>query len=177
MQYSCSSRKGACKMVKYCSGTCQKNHRKLHKGECKRRVGDIRCGLLFKRPPPPDECPICMLRIPIDPRDTTYAPCCGQQICGGCVFYSQIQNMSHSRSCPFCRAPDGRSDAEFIQRLEQRIEKNDARAHHIMGESSWRTAYSELTALTLTPRPVGTHLSWMNGAGYVPQDTKRAFKL
>ncbi len=38
----------ACKLVKYCSVDCQKNHRPKHKKACKKRVAEIRDDKLFR---------------------------------------------------------------------------------------------------------------------------------
>ena len=54
----------ACKLVRYCSRECQKTHRPQHKRECRKRAKEIHDEELFKQPPPPEECPICFLRIP-----------------------------------------------------------------------------------------------------------------
>jgi len=39
---------GACKLVKYCSAACQKDHRPMHKKECKKRAAEIHDKKLFK---------------------------------------------------------------------------------------------------------------------------------
>jgi len=40
----------ACKLVKYCSVDCQKNHRPQHKKACKKRAAEIRDARLFTQP-------------------------------------------------------------------------------------------------------------------------------
>ena len=40
---------------------------------------------LFKQPPPREECPICMLPLPLDDGETDYQACCGKVICCGCM--------------------------------------------------------------------------------------------
>ena len=40
----------ACKLVKYCSVDCQKNHRPQHKKACKKRAAEIRDDDLFTQP-------------------------------------------------------------------------------------------------------------------------------
>ena len=68
----------ACKLVKYCSGECQKNHRSKHKKACKKRVAEIREENLFTQPDECHlgECPICCLPLPIDPEKSTIHTCC-----------------------------------------------------------------------------------------------------
>ncbi|KAK1734131.1 hypothetical protein QTG54_015134 [Skeletonema marinoi] len=59
----------ACYLVKYCSVQCQKEHRKQHKRDCKKRAAEIRDELLFKQPESTHlgDCPICMIPLPLDP--------------------------------------------------------------------------------------------------------------
>ena len=40
----------ACKLVKYCSVECQKNHRPQHKKACKKRAAEIKDDRLFTQP-------------------------------------------------------------------------------------------------------------------------------
>ena len=41
---------------------------------------------LFKEAPPMDECPICMLPLPLDFLGINYQACCGKDLCGGCMY-------------------------------------------------------------------------------------------
>ena len=61
----------ACKLVKYCSVECQKNHRPQHKKACKKRMAEIRDDRLFQQPDECclGECPICCLPLPLDLSD------------------------------------------------------------------------------------------------------------
>jgi hypothetical protein len=40
----------ACKLVRYCSVACQKEHRSQHKNVCKKQVAELRDEILFKQP-------------------------------------------------------------------------------------------------------------------------------
>ena len=73
----------ACKMVKYCNRDCQIAHRKHHKKECKKRAAELYDEKLFKEVEP-DECPICMLPLPLSSQ-TSVESCCGKSICNGCI--------------------------------------------------------------------------------------------
>src|SRR5210317_148401 len=78
----------ACKLVKYCSVDCQKNHRPRHKKACKKRAVEIREAELFKHP---DEshlgaCPICCLPLPLDRLKWMVNSCCFKRICRGCNY-------------------------------------------------------------------------------------------
>lgn len=66
-------------MVKYCNRECQIAHRKQHKKACKKRAAELYDEKLFADPPPPEECPICMLPLPLGSQ-TTVNSCCGKTI-------------------------------------------------------------------------------------------------
>ena len=121
---------GACLSVKYCSAVCQKAHRPLHKKACKKRVAEMHDEQLFKVPPPPEDCPICFLRMPWMVSGSAYMQCCGKTICCGCVHSVQLRD--NSPICPFCRVPrhDATSDGykEIIKQYKNRMEHNDAEA-------------------------------------------------
>lgn len=58
----------ACKLVKYCSVACQKDHWKQHKRACRKRTAEFRDDRLFKQPDESHygECPICCLPLPLE---------------------------------------------------------------------------------------------------------------
>jgi len=78
-----------CNSVQYCNAACKKKHRKKHKKECERRVAEIHDELLFKQPPPLDDCPICFLRMPSLTQVQVYMACCGKVVCRGC-FHANL---------------------------------------------------------------------------------------
>ena len=132
----------ACILVKYCSRDCQIAHRPQHKKECKKRAKELHDEKLFEQPPPDDDCPICMVRLPAlvsgHAFGRTYMSCCGKIICNGCVHAYQSRAIANGRTdeddiCPFCRAPPVDSDEENIKRLEKRMDLNDANAIFILG--------------------------------------------
>ena len=43
-------KKCACKLVRYCTVECQKNHRPQHKKVCKKRLAELRDDRLFTQP-------------------------------------------------------------------------------------------------------------------------------
>ena len=73
----------ACKLVKYCNRDCQVAHRPQHKKACKKRAAELHDDVLFKEPPPREECPICMLPLPFDVEEQSFKSCCGKLICYG----------------------------------------------------------------------------------------------
>ena len=69
----------ACKLVKYCNRDCQIAHRPLHKKACKKRMNELHDEALVKEPPPREECPICMLPLPLSPGESVFQICCGMR--------------------------------------------------------------------------------------------------
>jgi TPR repeat protein len=118
----------ACKLVKYCNRDCQIAHRSQHKKECKKRAKELHDELLFKQPPPLEDCAICFLRLPTLGTGTVYMACCGKVICRGCrhaPVYDHQGNEVDNEKCPFCRTPTPISYDEAIKRYEKRLELND----------------------------------------------------
>ena len=118
-----------CDLVRYCSETCQEDHRSQHKEECEKRAAELHDEILFKQPESTHrgDCPICCLPIPIDPMESGLYPCCGKRICGGCNLAHKSREFEGSMDerCPFCRSPSPRTEEESIQQLMKRIEAND----------------------------------------------------
>ena len=128
----------ACKLVKYCSRDCQIAHRPQHKKACKRRAKELHDEKIFKQPPPLEDCPICFQRLPSLATGRTYMACCGKMICRGCVHAFQLRvvlagKKEEDQKCPFCRTPAPTTDKEWVEKLNKRIEINDAEAFHDMG--------------------------------------------
>ena len=61
-------------------------------------------------PPSRDECPICLIPLPIDDKSTCYRPCCGKMICKGCIA-DQVQM--------FIRDSGDEMQEEMIKALNQ----------------------------------------------------------
>ena len=123
----------ACKLVQYCNRECQIAHRPQHKKACKKRAAELHDDALFKEPPPPEECPICMLPPPLyeNHTGTTFRSCCGKHICDGCEF--AMDESGAKDLCPFCKTPPANSDKENVERTEKLMEKDNAGAFSILG--------------------------------------------
>lgn len=79
---------------------------------------------LFKEPPPKDDCPICLLRLPLDEVLCSYQACCGQLLCGGCMSEMILSSEdSNKQLCPLCRAPEG--GEHLATKYKRRAELND----------------------------------------------------
>ena len=122
-----------CDLARYCSVKCQKEHRKKHKKKCKKRAAELRDELLFRQPESTHlgDCPICCIPLALDPDEApvhaSLTPCCSKLICGGCNFSHQKRQIKEKleRTCPFCRHPTPKSQAEANRYLMKRVEAND----------------------------------------------------
>ena len=121
----------ACKLVKYCNRDCQVAHRSLHKKACKKRAAELHDIKLFKQPPPPEDCPICMLPVPSLDTGSKYKSCCGKRICSGCIHAVALRDGGVG-ICPFCRTPTPTAK-EIGERYKKRVEVGDAEAVHNLG--------------------------------------------
>ena len=127
----------ACKIVKYCSVECQKNHRPQHKKACKKRMIEIRENNLFKQPDENclGECPICCLPLPLDISKFAVTPCCCKMICRGCSHANQKREIEQGleSKCAFCREPVMKTDEEIEKDSMKRVKANDPVALYQLG--------------------------------------------
>ena len=127
----------ACKLVKYCSVDCQKNHRKQHKKACKKRAAEIRDVQLFTQPDESylGECPICCLPHSLDNTKRLVNPCCSKRICNGCSHANKRREREQGleNRCAYCREPLPKSMEEAKKIAMKRVEANDPVALLQMG--------------------------------------------
>ena len=133
----------ACKSVRYCGITCQRNHRPKHKKACKKRAAELRDEILFKQPEGTHlgDCPICCLPLPIDGQNkSAFHPCCGKSICIGCGHTYALREMeaNNQPTCPFCRDPLTKTEEEAEKKLMKRAAANDPAALCKLGERHYR---------------------------------------
>ena len=118
-----------CKMVKYCNAACKKKHRTKHKKACERRVAELYEEALFKEVEP-EECPICLLPMPINGEDTTASTCCGKRICDGCVY---AMKMSEGKDLgAFCRTPPASSDEKNVKRVKKLMDNDNPMGYNLL---------------------------------------------
>jgi TPR repeat protein len=101
-----------------------------------RDTNDISDDELFKPPPPKEECPICLLCLPTLASGSTYYACCGKIICSGCCNAPVKDNLGkviNEKKCPFCRTPAPYSIEDYKERLQKRVELDDAEAIFTLG--------------------------------------------
>jgi len=172
-----------CKMVKYCNASCKKKHRKKHKKACEKRVAEMHEEALFTEIEP-EECPLCMLPLPIDSKESILEPCCGKRICNGCIL---AMGMSGGKDlCPFCRTPPTSSDEEEIERLNKVMNNGNGGAsyllagHYANGRYGLPQDYRKAVELNLKAGECGYAAGYYNlGQAYrmgigVEADTKKA---
>jgi tetratricopeptide (TPR) repeat protein len=129
----------ACKLVKYCSVECQKNHRPKHKKACKKRAAEIRDDRLFTQPAESHlgECPICCLPLPLDKSKWSLNSCCSQRICDGCDYANQLREfeagLQHPK-CPYCREPLPNTQEGCDKNRMKRVKANDPVALYYVGK-------------------------------------------
>ena len=138
-----------CNAVKYCNADCQKVHRKQHQADCKKRAAEFEVALfeigkraaelfdeiLFKKPPSMEDCPICMLQLPLlSDTPNIYLPCCGKTLCDGCMDEMLMLITERERyNCPFCRTSMIDSEKFRVERCMKRMKADDADAFNMMG--------------------------------------------
>ena len=122
----------ACKLVKYCNRECQIAHRP--KKACK-RAGELHDGALFKEHPPPEDCPICLLPLPMDIAQSIFKACCGKTICNGCIYAMIEESNGRGKAdlCAFCRVPPASSDEDETERIRKMAESGNAIAIYNIG--------------------------------------------
>ena len=127
----------ACKMVKYCNRDYQIAHRLQHKKACKKRAAELHDDALFKDPHPREDCPICMLPLPIDPGKSSFYPCCGKYLCNGCMYAMTIEELRKGKKneevsmCPYCRSPQERLVEEGMKRLAKLMDNGNSDAIYV----------------------------------------------
>ena len=106
-------------------------HRPQHKKACKKRATELHDEALFEEPPPPEDCPICMLPLPLYTNGISYYSCCGKDICSGCSF--AMDESATKDLCPFCRTPPSRGNKEEIKRVKNLMDAGNAGAFNQLG--------------------------------------------
>jgi len=131
-----------CDLVRYCSDSCQEDHRPNHEAICKERAAELRDEILFKQPESSHlgDCPICCLPVPLDRKKSVSFSCCSKSICLGCMYANAALECSEKRipKCPFCRHLCGQSKEKIERRRKERFEANDPFALREAGRTHFR---------------------------------------
>ena len=115
-----------CNLVRYCSDTCQENHRSYHEEACKKRAAELRAQALIEVPKSTHrgDCPICCLPLSLDYKKNWRMACCSKLLCIGCD-HANMKGKGVMSTCPFCRVPLSFTHDESYKRMMKRIEAND----------------------------------------------------
>ena len=131
----------ACKLVKYCSVDCQKEHRPQHKKACKKRLAEIRDDKLFQQPEESflNECPICCLPNSLDMSKSTIMSCCSKLICNGCAHANDLREEEEGleHKCAYCREPVPKTKEELQKNMMKRVKANDPNALCFIGRKCY----------------------------------------
>ena len=128
-----------CKVAKYCNAACKKKHRHKHKANCNeivKRAAELHDEELFKQPPPPEDCPICMIPLPLAPEESSFKSCCGMTICNGCSYAMMKEAMRKGKKknewgkCAFCRTLIPSSEEEAVEQTKKQMENGNANAFY-----------------------------------------------
>ena len=76
-----------------------------------------------------DDCPICQLLLPLDPKQSTSRACCMKKVCNGCILASLKRGMV---DCPFCRAPTP-NESQTLTMICNRVDAGDPKAIYFLG--------------------------------------------
>ena len=157
-------------MVKYCSRVCQLADRSQHKEACKKRASEIYDEALFKDLPPAEDCPICMLPLPLEYNRITFKLCCWQNVCDGCTHAQFMDSIKCGKpfedgmACPFCRSSkkiDATADL-----VKKGMDNNKAEAfcfaaqHHIKGKHGFPRDLSKAMELYQKAGELGDHSAY-----------------
>ena len=129
----------SCKIVKYCSRDCQVSHWPKHKTDCKKRAALFDEEMFKDTEEEREECPICMLPLPLEKGQSNFQVCCGKVICCGCIHAQYKEDIKSGRAleyigvCAFCREPGPATDEMIVARLKNGMKKNIPGAFECVG--------------------------------------------
>ena len=96
-----------------------------------------------------EDCPICLVRLPLKGSDFVYMPCCGKDVCCACICAYQNTSEEKNRPCPFCRSPRPKSQDEVIEQMEKRVKENDTIAMHTLAHTYLHSEMNKMNGLRL----------------------------
>ena len=103
---------------------------------------------LFAPIPEREECPICMIPLPLREDETEFKICCGKNICIGCSYKQSMNDKknrvpNHKKKCAFCRQLTHPKNK--VKALKKLMKKNNSDAfmhmakRHIQGEDIFQS--------------------------------------
>ena len=72
-----------------------------------------------------EECPICLIPLPINENEIRFKICCGKCICNGCDYKQQMNDkkkgiQKHEMKCAFCCQPQSTNTNKALKKLMKR---------------------------------------------------------
>ena len=146
---------------------------------------------LFAPIPLKEECPICLIPLPLRETESVFMSCCGKNICQGCSYKQTSIDIKkgvprNEQKCAFCCQIE--STTNMIKSLRKLMKKNNADAFIVMAgeyESGQRTLQSDTRALEMRIRAAELGLAqafsiialnYIEG-DIVERDTSKAFEF
>jgi len=84
---------------------------------------------LYAPIPEKEECPICMLPVPLNGNESLFMVCCGKVLCRGCVYKNLKTHIDKGRrtrdinqlwdKCAICRQPPAKNDTKYTKSLRK----------------------------------------------------------
>ena len=133
----------ACYLVKYCGVECQKAHRPKHKKDCRTRATELKDIELFSEGHDHylEDCPICLMPMPINEKYVVLHFCCMKLICMGCSHRKRLVDHGYGaqvdvtkEACPLCRSTVSRDDRENLKIIQRRVDAGDPNDHEYLGD-------------------------------------------
>jgi len=77
---------------------------------------------IFAPIPERDECPICLIPLPINEGEIIFMTCCGKYVCQGCNYKQALNDKkngvpNHKKKCAFCRQPHQNNAIKALRKL------------------------------------------------------------
>ena len=182
-----------CKSVRYCSDSCQQNHRPQHEVKCEEYraayQATVRDEILFRQPESTHlgDCPICCVPIPTDDKKSSMYTCCCKRLCNGCGWGGLARQLQANKeqTCPFCRQTLAKTREEFKKNLMKRIAANDPVAMRQLGsahcgEGDYESAFKYLgkaAELGDVDAHFDLSLMYMKGQGVEKDEEKETYHL
>ena len=133
---------------------------------------------IFAPLPESEECPICLLPLPLDLNETSFNPCCGKTICFGCIYKNMLREKTNGDPskiglCAFCRQPIIH-DKNYIKRIRKLMKNNNPESYLHMAEryrSGKGVLQSDTKSVEMYIR--AAELGNANAFGYIGDDYRK----
>ena len=115
-----------------------------------------------------EECPICMLPLPLRGSETSYCVTCGKTVCAGCIISAGMvyrrdggdakTAKEKATTCPYCRSDMAKDDEQYT------LEKEMKRANIGNGEAMFRVGGHYFQGMLRLRQDKAEGLKWFHKA-------------